>query len=75
MIKDVKAWQEWEDRYNASQPVDYEHNLRLADAMLEHARALGVFPPKDPLEGIETKIQLARVLNCSQNSYKELPES
>ncbi len=35
--------------------------------MLELARELKVFPRKDPLEGIEYKIRLARILNGHPN--------
>lgn len=45
-----------------SQP-DYFRNLQLFEALYHEARALGVFPLKDPLEGIENDIKLARVLN------------
>ena len=75
MIRDVKKWQEWEDAYNRAQPTDFMANLRYADAILEHARALGVFPPKDPLDGLGHKLRVARIINCSPNSYKERPKS
>ena len=74
MIRNIKVWNAWERQQIASTPVDHAANLRWADAALEHARAMGVFPPKDPMEGIEVKIHLARILNCSKNSYKELPK-
>jgi hypothetical protein len=32
-------------------------------ALYKEAVALGVFPPKDPLEGIEVKIKIAKVVN------------
>lgn len=63
MVRDSTFLREWEDRYVASQPADFHANLRLVEAMYEHARALGVFPLADPLEGLETDIRVARVLN------------
>ena len=63
MIKDVAFWEAWELEYIAKEPVDFLRNLRLLDAMYEHARLLGAFPPADPLEGIEVKIRMARILN------------
>lgn len=66
MIKDVALWERWEAQAVLSQPADFQKNLRLLEAMYEHARALGAFPPADPLEGLETKIALAKALNvCS----------
>lgn len=39
------------------------HNLRLVDALYEEARTLGAFPLKDPLDGIEVDIRVAKALN------------
>jgi len=75
MIRNVKKWQDWEDAYNRAQPVDIMASLRYADAVLEHAHKMGVFPPKDPLEGLEHKLRVARIINCSPNSCKERPKS
>ena len=63
MIKDAAYWQAWEAEYIRSQPVDYRQNLKVFDALYEYARKMGAFPPRDPLEGLETKIRMAQVLN------------
>lgn len=73
MIRDPQRLREWEDRYIASTPVDADQNRAIAESLMELARAAGTFPPADPMEGIELKIALARILNCSKNSYKPLP--
>ncbi len=65
MIKDTALWESWEREWLRSQPVDFARNLALLDAMYEHARLLGAFPPADPLEGIDVKIRMARILNVS----------
>jgi hypothetical protein len=62
MIKDAALWEKWEAQTVLSQPAEFQRNLRLLDAMYEHARALGAFPPTNPLEGLETKIALAKAL-------------
>ena len=49
-------------RIRASRP-NYFRNLRLFEALYREAMVLGVLPLKDPLEGIENDIRLARVLN------------
>lgn len=64
MIKDPQGWQAWEDAYIRSEPANYQRNLLIFEAMCEHARMLGKFPPADSLEGIEYKIRLARDLNA-----------
>ena len=38
--------------------------MLIAEALYEEARALGVFPLKDSLDGIEVDIRLARALNA-----------
>ncbi len=63
MIKDVAFWEAWEQEYLRSEPVDFRRNLAMMDAMYEHARLLGAIPRTDPLEGVEVKIRLAKVLN------------
>ncbi|MBI4165272.1 MAG: hypothetical protein HY508_06005 [Acidobacteria bacterium] len=63
MIRDAQSWADWEARYLASEPADFRRNLRLLEAMYEHARALGVFPLADPMEGLETDIRVAKALN------------
>lgn len=63
MIRDWSAWTEWERRWIAEQPTDFESNLRMLNAMYSWARQLGAFPPADPMEGIEVDIRIARALN------------
>ncbi|MFV2045674.1 MAG: hypothetical protein ACC700_20900 [Anaerolineales bacterium] len=42
---------------------DYHHSLRILEAMYRESVALGVLPLKDPLDGIEVDIRLAKVIN------------
>lgn len=63
MIKDVEFWERWKAQQIASEPADFQRNLAIMEAMYEHARLLGAFPPAEPLEGIEDKIRLAKVPN------------
>lgn len=79
MIKDKAAplgvavsatWEGWELDYIAGEPPDFWKNLRLLEAMYEHARALGVFPLADPLDGIETILRLGKAMNVSTTPGK-----
>lgn len=65
MIRDAERFAQWERAYLRSEPVDFFKNLRLVDALYAEARALGIFPLKNPLDGLEVKIRLAKVLNVS----------
>jgi len=63
MIRDVDALRRWESHWqkrNASSP---EANNRVFWTLLDMARDAGAWPPKDPLEGLENDINLARILN------------
>lgn len=50
--------------------VDYQQNLRIAEALYEEAQTLGVLPLRDPLDGIEVKIRLIKALNSVTESPK-----
>jgi len=63
MVKNTLKLQAFEAERIRSEKVDVEQNLRILDALYEEALMLGALPLKDPLEGIEVKIRLARVLN------------
>jgi len=63
MITDAKKWAAFEKEEIRAHKPDFYRNIRLAEAMYRQAAALGAFPPKDPLEGIEVDIRIARVVN------------
>ena len=49
-------------------PADHRANIRLFEAMFAEAKALGIFPPKDPLAGIEVDIRIAKAVNSVRSS-------
>ncbi len=51
-----------------AEKVDVERNYRIIDALYEEAVMLGALPPKDPLDGIEVKIRIAKAVNSVQRS-------
>jgi hypothetical protein len=63
VIKDSVLWQRWEDEQLRSEPLDYAKNLAIFEALLQYAREMGVFPPADPLEGIDVDVRVARIVN------------
>ena len=63
MIKDKKYLQEFEKEIIRSKKADISNNIRIVEALYKEAVSLGIFPLKDPLEGIEVDIKIAKVIN------------
>ena len=57
------AWRRLEDELIRSAPPDLQEAFRTVEALLEEAVALGVWPPEDPLEGIEVDLRVAKIVN------------
>jgi hypothetical protein len=68
MVKNPKKLQAFEAERIRAEKVDLEQNLRIVDALYDEARMFGVLPPKNPLEGIELKVRIARVVNSVQRA-------
>ncbi len=64
MIKNSKILQQFEDRYLLIHPHDPNKAIALIDVLWEEGMALGVLPPKDPMEGIDVDIRILRIVNC-----------
>ena len=47
---------------------DLNRNLKVVEALFQEAVELGVFPLKDPLEGLEVDIRIAKVINSVQST-------
>jgi hypothetical protein len=69
MIKNPQALRKFEDSFTRAQGnLSHEKALKILDALWVEGVRLGALPPKEPLEGIETDITVARILNsCSKN--------
>ncbi len=68
MIKNPEELRSFERELLRTEKVDIDLNFRLLDALYEEALALGIFPPKDSMEGIEVDIRVARAVNRVQRS-------
>jgi hypothetical protein len=69
MVKNPKLLSQFERTQLKREKLTYLQSLKIVEALWEEGKSLGVLPPKNPLEGIETDIKLARTLNrCSSNS-------
>ena len=63
MIK-PKELRDFETALLRKEKVDFRRNLRIVEALYKEAVALGVMPPKDPLEGVDVDLRIAKVVNC-----------
>jgi len=62
MIKDSKYFEAFEKKIVAKEKNGLLENIEIYEAMWEEAKALGIFPLKDPYDGVEDDISLAKVL-------------
>jgi len=70
MVKNSKKLQQFENTVSKNKgPIPFSHALQLFTAMWQEGISLGVLPAKTPLEGIETDIKIAGILNsCLKHS-------
>jgi len=63
MIKNPELLSEFEDKFIKDETLSFDQAIKLITSMWNEGKNLGVLPPKDPLEGIEVDIRIAKVLN------------
>ena len=71
MIKDPALFKKFEDSFiRKKRKLPFDRSLKLFTSMWDEGLKLGVLPPKDPLEGIDVDIRIAKVLNsCSKKPF------
>ena len=62
MIK-TGEFQKFEMELSKKERLNIRSNFRIVEALYKEAVALGVFPLKNPLEGLEVDIRIAKVIN------------
>ena len=63
MIRDFKLFEKFELELIKKGKADYRKNLQIVEEMLKELHAFGIFPPSDPLAGIEVDIKIAMAVN------------
>lgn len=63
MIRNSKIVHEFEKELIIKEKPDVMKNFHMVDSMYEEAVALGVIPMKDPLDGLEIDLKIAKVVN------------
>ena len=62
MIKNSKLFKQFEMDLQSKEKPDFHKNLKIVECLHEEALKLGVFG-KEPLDGLETDIRVAKVVN------------
>lgn len=68
MIKNADIFKRFYEKTIKEEKLSFQQALRIFEAMWQEGVSLGVLPLKDPLEGIDIDIRVARILNCLKNS-------
>ncbi len=63
MIKERKLLLDFEREFIQMEKTDYFKSLRLFEELWKEAVFLKILPLKDPLEGIEVDLRIARIIN------------
>jgi len=73
MIKNAKTLKEMEDAILKKEGrLPFSYSMRVFESLWHEGVKLGVLPPRDPLEGIELDIKIAKILNsCLKKSLQE----
>ena len=76
MITDYKKLQKFEKELIRKEKVNIKKNFRIIDALYREAVELGIIPLKNSLEGLETDIKIAKVVNSvSKAPRKNMPKN
>ncbi|MBI4727294.1 hypothetical protein HY768_08770 [candidate division TA06 bacterium] len=68
MVKNTEILEKFERELLAQSRLTHGQALAIVEGLRQEAVALGVWPPKNPLEGIEVDIEVARILNSCLKS-------
>ena len=68
MLKRADLIEAFEKELMRREPPNHLHNLRIVEALFEHARRVGALPAEDPLDGIEVDVRLARIINVRSDT-------
>jgi hypothetical protein len=68
MVQHPEILEDFERRWDARQPADYEEHLRMMNAMCLWAQKMGQFPRRDLLEGVEEIVNFSRILRRVRSS-------
>ncbi len=59
----LKKFDKFESNLIKNEKINITRNFQIIDAMYNEAVELGIFPLKNPLDGIDNDIKIAKVVN------------
>ncbi|GAH18897.1 unnamed protein product [marine sediment metagenome] len=69
MIKNAELLERFEYKQLKKETLSYRDALKIYESMWLEAKALGILPLKNPMEGIEVKIKISRILNSCSKTF------
>jgi len=67
-VKNANKLREFEDSFIRKSSLSYREKLKIFDALYMEALKLGIFPSENPLEGLDVKIRMVRILSGRRNN-------
>lgn len=69
MIKNTELLKRFEYKQLRKETLLYKDALKIYESMWLEAKALGILPLKNPMDGIEVKIRISRILNSCSKTF------
>ena len=69
MIKNAELLERFEYKQLEKETLSYRDALKIYESMWLEAKALGILPLKNPMDGIEVKIKISRILNSCSKTF------
>jgi len=67
--KDYELLHRMERRIIREEPLDPEKNILIFESMVEFAKEIGLFPPKNPLQRLEEKIEFVKNIQSVSRAH------
>ena len=63
MMKNVQKIEKLERAFISKNRLSYEQALSIFTSLWQEGQRMGVLPPANPLEGLETDYKIAKIMN------------
>jgi len=60
----TREFEKWNTEFRKRERTDIRKNFLIVEGLYREGVALGVIPLKNPLDGLEVDLRIARVINC-----------